>query len=410
MIEEALMCVLISSYLLAMYLKNRELRKLSEAPSKTYLKLATPEHIEKTRLYNKEKIIMSMIEMSLSLLKDLYIVNKRLLQHSYNTYMRKIPYGEVLFVVAYFHLERIFEIPFSIAATFYIEAKYGFNKTTPVTFIMDFVKNTLILTAIIGPFVCVMLNIIKRYCAVSFYIYLWLFSSVFQVVLVIIYPLFIQPLFNKFEEMKESDLKIKIQELAGKVGFTASKIFVMDASRRSGHSNAYFIGLTKEKRIVLFDTLFKQMNEAEILAILCHEFGHWKYSHSMKLISLALAIQLGYFYLFNSMLNSSSLENMMFYENEPLVIKILYFLMVLGVFSILVDVLRNSVSRRYEKQADRFAVEMGYGSELSSGLVKLCEENSSNMDPDPLYAAVMHTHPTAIERIRLIEEEINKVK
>lgn len=410
MVEEILLSIFIMSYLFTVYLKGRELGRLSRPASKTYLRLAPPEQIEKTRSYNRDKLMMSIVEATVSLLKDLYIIKKRVLQSIYSKYMEGGSYGEVLFLLAYFHFERVFDVPFSAVTTFYIEAKHGFNKTTAGTFILDFMKTTAVLTAIVAPFAYAALKIIRGYFGSFFYIYLWVFSSVFQIVLVIAFPIFIQPLFNKFEEMKDCDLKNRIHELANRVGFTAKKILVMDASRRSGHSNAYFIGLTKEKRIVLFDTLLKQVDEDEILAILCHEVGHWKYSHTAKMVVLALAIQLVYFYLFNISLNSKTIGKAMFYGNESLIIRILYFFMILGILTIPIDIIRNAISRCYERQADRFAVGMGYGRELSSGLVKLCEKNNSNMDPDPVYAAVVHTHPTVIERIRLIEDEMNKCK
>jgi STE24 endopeptidase len=128
------------------------------------------------------------------------------------------------------------------------------------------------------------------------------------------------------------------------------------------------------------------------------------------MITLGLFIQLGYFYLFNISLNSKALENILFYEKEPLGIKLLYFFMILGVFNIPADIIRNSLSRRYKRQADRIAVELGYGKELSSGLTKLYEKNSVNLDPDSLYSTITHSHPPFIERINLIESEMNKIK
>jgi len=318
---------------------------------------------------------------------------------------------EVVFLLLYLHFERVFEVPFSAIGAFYVEAKHGFNKMTPATFVADFLKTSVVLTAVVAPFSYAALWIIKRYYASSFYIYLWAFSSVFQVVLVIIFPIFIQPLFNKFEEMEESPLKGRIQELAERVGFRAKRVLVMDASRRSGHSNAYIIGLTaKDRRVVLFDTLLKEVNEDEIIAILCHEFGHWKHSHVLKMIVPALLIQLGYLYLLSVSLNSKVFGAVLPMEEGPLVIRLLVFFMLLGAVNVPIEILRNCLSRHYERQADGFAVEMGYGKELCSGLIKLCEKNNSNMDPDPLYALVSHTHPVVTERIALIEREMNKAK
>ncbi|KMV66656.1 peptidase M48 domain-containing protein [Encephalitozoon cuniculi EcunIII-L] len=405
-----LLGISIMSYLFVVYLKVRELRQLSKPPSKVYLKLTTLEQVKKTKAYNRDKLIMSIFELTLLLMRDLYLIKRGVLENVYTKHFMGSWYGDALFLVGYTHLQRLFDLPLGVISTFYIEAKHGFNKTTLSTFLMDFLKMSLIITVLFGPFSYVSTNIIKKYYKTSFYIYLWVFMAVFQIGLVIVYPIAIQPLFNKFEEMEESNLKTKIEKLAERVGICAKKILVMDASKRSGHSNAYFIGLTKEKRIVIYDTLLKQVDEEETLAILCHELGHWKHNHVVKMTSLVLLIQLLYLYVLNVSLNSKLFGDVVLGKDLPLLIRCIYFLMVIGAFSVPVDVLRNFISRYFEAQADRFSVSLGYGKELSSGLVKLFEKNSSNMEPDPLYAAIVHTHPTVIERIKLIEDEMNKTK
>lgn len=401
----------IMNYIFVVYLKTRELRQLSKPPSRTYLKLATPDQIKKTKEYNRDKLSMSIFELTLLLVRDLYLIKEGILEKVYsNKYFVNNWYGDALFLMGYAHSQRLFDLPLEVISTFYIEAKHGFNKTTLSTFLMDFLKMSLVITVIFGPFSYVVAKIINRYHKTSFYLYLWVFMAIFQIVLVIVYPVAIQPLFNKFEEMEESDLKTKIEELAKKVGFCAKKILVMDASKRSGHSNAYFVGITKEKRIVIYDTLLKQADEEEVLAILCHEFGHWKYNHVMKMASIVLLIQLFYLYVLNVSLNSKSFESFVLVKDLPLLIRCIYFLMIIGALSVPIDTLRNFISRYFEGQADKFAVSLGYGKKLSSGLIKLFEKNSSNMEPDPLYSAVVHTHPTLIERMKLIESEMNKIK
>lgn len=400
----------IMSYVFVVYLKVRELRRLGKPPSKTYLRLATAEQIERTRMYNRDKLAMSIFELTLVLARDLYFIKKGVLEGLYTRYATGAWYGDTMFLMGYVHFQRLFDVPFEMVSTFYIEAKHGFNKATLRTFASDFLKMTVVVTCLFGPFAHVATSIIKRYYQTSFYLYLWGFMAVFQIALVIAYPVVIQPLFNTFEEMEECELKSRIQRLAERVGFCAKRILVMDASRRSGHSNAYFIGITKEKRIVIFDTLLKQVDDDEVVSILCHEFGHWKHSHTMKMAAQALLTQLVYLYILNVSLSSKAFGRMVLGGEQPLVIRCLYFLMVIGACSVPMDVARNFVSRYFERQADRFAVSLGHGKGLSSGLVKLVEKNSGNMDPDPLYAAVVHTHPTVIERLQLIESEMNKTK
>ncbi|ADM11131.1 CAAX prenyl protease 1 [Encephalitozoon intestinalis ATCC 50506] len=406
-----LLSISIMNYVFMVYLKIRELRQLFKPPSKTYLRLATMDQIKKTKEYNRDKLFMSVFELTILLGRDIYLIKKGVLEEVYSIkYFMNSYYGDTLFLLGFAHFQRLFDLPLDLISTFYIEAKHGFNKTTFPTFLLDFVKMTAIITVIFAPFSHIVMSIIRKYQKTFFCIYLWIFIAIFQIVLVIIYPIAIQPIFNKFEEMEESDLKTKIQELAEKVGFRANKILIMDASKRSGHSNAYFIGITKEKRIVLYDTLLKQANEEEVLAILCHEFGHWKHSHVIKMASMVLLIQLFYLFILNVLMNSRSFGNFILGKDLPLLIRCVYFLMIIGALSVPIDMIKNSVSRYFERQADRFSVSLGYGKELSSGLIKLFEKNSSNMDPDPLYSAVMHTHPTLIERINLIEGEMNKIK
>ncbi|KAM0671412.1 peptidase M48 domain-containing protein [Ordospora colligata] len=409
MIETLLIVTCILSYAFVVYLKLRELRKLSKKPSETYLKLASIEQIEKTKEYNRDKQIMSIFELSVMLVKDIYFIWNKVIPEMYNMYMIDKWYWDISFVIGYMYVQKMFEVPFELVSTFYIEAKHGFNKTTVVEFFKDIVKTMMVMSVIIGPFSYVVLTIIRRYYERSFYIYLWVAVAVFQIVLVVVYPIVIQPLFNKFEEMKDSELKTKITKLADRVGFRANKILVMDASLRSGHSNAYFVGIMKEKRVVIYDTLLTQVDEEEILAILCHEFGHWKHGHTLKMISFGLLVQLLYLYLLNVLLRYQDKHGMVGVE-MPLIIRCLYFLTCISAMSVPIDILGNCVSRYFERQADRFAVALGYGKELRSGLLKLYEKNNGNMDPDHLYAAVVYRHPTVIERIRLIDGEMNKSK
>lgn len=412
MIENIILAILVPNFLFREYIKFRELRRLCSPPSKMYQKLASPEQIEKTRRYSRDKLVMSSMEAALTLAKTVWLVKKRVFTKVFQ-YYKGIGAGEnlaeTLYVISYLHFERVLAIPFSLVSVFYIEAKYNFNKMTARTFVMDFLKITVVLTAMLFPLMYGILKIMKMFKDTVFYPYVWLFSAVFQIFLVIIYPTYIQPLFNKFEEMEESGLKTKIEVLAERVGFRANKILVMDASTRTGHSNAYFVGITKEKRVVLFDTLLKGNSEDEILAILCHEFGHWHFSHTLINIVYGLAIQLGYLYALNMSMKSDGFGNLL-PKNMDTVVKNMYFFIFLSVFEIPQTFITNMKSRYHEKQADRFAVEMGYGKELSSGLVKIHEQNNANMDPDPLYSAATYSHPTLIERIELIEKEMNKAK
>jgi STE24 endopeptidase len=238
----------------------------------------------------------------------------------------------------------------------------------------------------------------------SFYLYVFISVITIQLIMVVLFPILIQPLFNKFEPLDEGSLKKRIVDLAKEIGFKPSKILKMDGSKRSHHSNAYFIGLFKEKRIVLFDTLLNQTTENEVLSILCHEFGHWYYNHTWMNIIFSFSIIFGYLYTFNIFV-----KNKIFMSKYPMILKLNYFMLLTVVINPLLTLIQNYITRIYERQADRFAVKKGYGNDLKTGLIKIHIENKSNICPDSWYSTYHHSHPTLSERIELIDSEINKM-
>jgi STE24 endopeptidase len=394
---------------ISIYLKIRQLLALHKGQTETTKKIADDKQFEGMKSYNRDKLISDMFESAFSNVKDILLIHFRYLQYVYDANFRdKSSYSELLFFIFFFNLERIIGLPFTVLNTFFIEARHGFNKTTATLFVSDFLKSTVITSFLLAIVVQIALKLVSAYS--NFYFYLWLFIAVFQLSMVVIYPLVIQPLFNKFTELEDGSLKDRIGELCKKIGFSASKIFVMDGSKRSGHSNAYFIGLTKEKRIVLYDTIINQLTENEILAVLCHEFGHWYHSHTLKLISKVLIEQFIYLYVINVILNWELFKTQVFYQNEPVIIKLLYLSYVLNILKYPIGLMSNMMSRKYEREADRFAVKENYGEDLSSALVKLNTENKGNLLPDPLFSAFYYSHPTIIERLDLIKQEMDKTK
>ncbi|KAM0672977.1 zinc metalloprotease [Gurleya vavrai] len=367
------------------------------------------EEFEKIKNYNLEKLLFGNAKGIFHLCKLFYIIHCNLYYKTYqyvvatNNFKNEF-HSQVLTSTIIMAVDRLFSIPFSIYSNFYIEQKYGFNKMTARLFISDYIKTELLIYFISTPIVYYMLKLISIFPS-SFYMQLFLLIAAIQLILIVIFPVFIQPLFNKFEELKEGDLKVKIIELAKKIGFKPSKILTMDGSKRSHHSNAYFIGIFKEKRIVLFDTLLNQNTDNEILAILCHEFGHWYFSHTLKQISFAMINLFFYLYSFNYFINQET--SISYY---PMILKLLYFSMMLGFINPLLTLLTNSITRRYERQADVFAVKQGYGEDLKSGLIKLHVENKGNLFPDSWYSTYYHSHPTLNERIKLIDETMQKIE
>jgi STE24 endopeptidase len=409
MLESTIILFIVFNLLISVYLQIRNILALYKDKSEISKKISTEEEYKQMQNYNRDKLFFGILKSIISALKDILTIKLRLNQKLFDKFFRDTYMSEVVFFLATYNINSILETPFDMFSTFFIEHVHGFNKMTLGLFITDLIKKTMIINIIFFLLLNVVLKLVSNYLS-SFWLYLWTFLSVFQIAMVVIYPVFIQPFFNKFTELADGSLKDKIKALSGKIGFKASKIFVMDGSKRSGHSNAYFVGLTKEKRIVLYDTLIDQLDEDEIIAVLCHEFGHWCNSHTLKLACNILIQQLFLFWFTNQLLNNEYFTKMLFYQDEPLIIKLMYASYFLNIMEYPVTLFNNIITRIFERESDLFAVQQGYGKDLSSALVKLSKENKGNLSPDYLYSTFNHSHPTLVERMQLVEDEMKKLE
>ncbi|CAM9241298.1 unnamed protein product [Sphacelaria rigidula] len=302
-------------------------------------------------------------------------------------------------------------IPFGLYSSFVVEERHGFNKSTLGLFFADKVSllcaclvKSLLLTMVIGaPALAGMLKIMElggRY----FYVYVWFFMFSFSVIMITVAPVLIMPLFNQYTPLEDGDLKSGIEALAARVNFPLTKLFVVDGSRRSAHSNAYFYGFFKNKRIVLFDTLIKQAETSEIVSILGHELGHWKMSHTLQGFAITQTYILAAFSSFA--LATEMGENLRlsfgFSSTATLITLHLFSSVMWTPVDHVLDVLMNMLSRKNEFQADAYATQLGYAKGLKSGLVKLQLENLGNMNPDPWYSKVHYSHPPLVERLQAI--------
>ncbi|MCP5464138.1 MAG: M48 family metallopeptidase [Deltaproteobacteria bacterium] len=307
-----------------------------------------------------------------------------------------------LFIAAYFF---IINFPFKLYSIFVIEEKYGFNKMTLGLFFLDLIK-VLILTAIIGVPLLYLVFFLMQQWQASWWVWVWAVLTLFQVVMAAIYPRFLAPLFNKFEELKDEDLKDKIQKLAKSIDFQLSGIFVVDGSKRSGHSNAYFAGMGKFRRIVLFDTLMRQLKDEELLAVLAHEMGHnvKKHIRNMMIISSIMSL-VGFFVLSKLMLWHEFYEAFNIADASTHAAFVV-FLLASDVFTFALNPVMNLLSRRNEYEADHFAKELtGQSEPLVEALIKLSKENLSNLTPHPLYSAYHYSHPTTVERAKALRNQ-----
>jgi STE24 endopeptidase len=296
----------------------------------------------------------------------------------------------------------IASFPTDLYSTFELEARFGFNKTTWKLYLTDKLKG-LLLGILIGlPFLWIVLWLME---ATGSYWWIWTFFFVsgFQLLMVIAYPTLIAPLFNKFESLPEGELRNRILRLAVQVGFKTNGIFSMDGSKRSAHSNAYFTGIGKTKRIVLFDTLIAQMTIDQGLAVLAHEMGHYKMKHIRRMLVVQTVFLFFALYILSLLVNYSPLFGAFGLDNPSNAAALVLFSLLSGPATFYLGPLINLLSRKHEYEADRFAVEtLRNRRPMEEALINLTVKNLSNLTPHPWYSAYHYSHPTPIERIGAI--------
>ena len=315
-----------------------------------------------------------------------------------------------LFIACLSLLSWLIGLPFSLASTFSVEARFGFNRVTPRLFVVDTLKGLAVSTVIAIP---VLLGLFWFMDAAGGLWWVWAFAamSAFQIVMSTLYPIVIAPLFNKFTPLPEGPLREAILGLAARLSFRAKGVFVMDGSRRSRHSNAYFTGLGRAKRIVLFDTLVGSADQEEILSVLSHEIGHARRHHLRKGLAVSLALSLAGFWIAGLLLRWPPLfQAFGFREASPHALLVLLAFCA-GPFTFFLTPLFSMWSRRHEYEADRFAVDAtGSAGGMRSALLRLCRENLSNLAPHPLYSFFHYSHPTLAERIAALDAHEARTK
>lgn len=283
-------------------------------------------------------------------------------------------------------------------AQFRLEERFGFNTTTLKTWWMDRLK-ALLLGLILGyPLIALVLKIVQ-WTGDNWWFWAWLAVLAFQLLTAVLAPVLIMPLFNKFTPLPEGTLRTRLQELARRTGFQARGIQVMDGSKRSRHSNAFFTGFGRFRKIVFFDTLLQQLGEIELEAVLAHEIGHFKKRHVHKMLVWSAIISLATFYLLAQLAKTEWFYRAFGFEPGNIVPALLLFSLLAGTVSFWLGPLANYWSRRFEYEADRFAARaMSEINSLISALRKLNEKNLSNLVPHPAYSRFYYSHPTLLER------------
>jgi len=309
-----------------------------------------------------------------------------------------IPEG-LIFFAALSIFTNLLHVPFNLYDTFVIEDRYGFNAMTFQIWILDLFKSIALLAILGGLLLCLLLALVI-YGGETWWVWAWIGVGGFELLMLWLFPVVIAPLFNKFEPIENKGLEHRIGTLMEKVGLRAKGVFRMDAGKRSKHTNAYFTGIGRSKRIVLFDTLLASHTEEEILAILAHEAGHWKKKHTLKQILLLELFSLVFFYAVAKLLDWHLLyQTFGFQEPIPYVGLFLIgaLLSPLGYFA---QPLESAISRRFEREADDFALDLMRTAEpMRSALKRLAVDNLANLVPHSLYAWFYYSHPPLVKRI-----------
>ena len=401
--------IIIFEYLLSFVVKLLNIKALSPNLPSEFSDTFDKDKYIKSQDYTKTNTKFSYITSTFSLIVSLVFI----LGGFYNTidlYVRDLGYGSELTGLCFFGLlfivTDLLNVPFSLYKTFVIEEKYGFNKTTFKTFFSDKLKQYFLITLIGAPLLYLILYFFGNFGEYA-WVYVWLFLVAFSVIMQPIFNTFIAPMFNKFTPLEEGPLLDKIKTYLSKVDFPVKKLEVMDGSKRSSHSNAYFSGIGKNKRIALFDTLVNQMEDEEIVSVIAHEVGHYKLKHIYSGIFLS-ALQSGImFYIMSIFLMNPDLFAVFKMDNLSIYASLVFFSMLYAPISLILGVFFSVISRKNEFSADAYSAQTAeLPQSLISGLKKMSKENLSNLTPHWLNVFLNYSHPPVLKRIQALKAYI----
>ena len=305
---------------------------------------------------------------------------------------------ELLLIGAVALLTGLVGLPFTWHRTFGIEARYGFNQMSRTLFVTDMLKGVMLGVALGVPLVAAILWFIASAGAL-WWLWAWLAYCGFQLLLLVLFPTVIMPLFNRFTPLEEGTLKSAIEGLLSRCGFKAGGLFVMDGSKRSRHSNAFFSGFGAAKRIVLFDTLIQKLAQNEIEAVLAHELGHFRHKHIVKRIGMAFAVSLGFFALLGFLMHQPWFFSGLGVAHATPATALVLLAMALPAFTFIFTPLMSLSSRKHEFEADAYAAQQTSAHDLIGALTKIYNDNAATLTPDPLHSAFYDSHPPAFIRI-----------
>jgi STE24 endopeptidase len=304
----------------------------------------------------------------------------------------------VALIVSVVLLLSLLELPLTLYRTFVVEARFGFNRMTPALFLADLAKQTLISAALGVPLLALVLWLMAKMGSL-WWIWVWLAWTGFNLLVLLIYPTFIAPVFNKFKPLEDPALAERVEALLARCGFRSSGLYVMDGSKRSSHGNAYFTGFGAAKRIVFFDTLLERLAPGEVEAVLAHELGHFKHHHVWKRAGVLFAASFALLWVLGQLIGEPWFYTGLNVTTQSTATALLLFVLAMPVFTFFLQPLASLHSRKHEFEADVYAASHANAAELVQALVKLYQDNASTLTPDPLHSAFYDSHPPAATRI-----------
>jgi STE24 endopeptidase len=397
--------LIVINHFFEIYLSKRQLTRLQENRGevpKEFSQIITLSDHQKAISYATSKLYLGQLRLVWDAIILFYWFPFRGAERLYLALPPIDFHRDVLFLLSFTLIMALINLPWSIYSTFVLEEKFGFNRSTPKLFIIDRLKGLVLGTLLGVPLLYGILAIFQStgrwWWLISFF-----FMTAFQFTLIWLYPTLIAPLFNKFKPLEEEDLKKGIEDLVLNAGFNAKEVFVMDASKRSSHGNAYFTGFGKNKRVVFFDTLLKDLGNHEILAILAHELGHMKLKHIPKSLITSLVISFAGFWLMGRLSSENWFYSGHFIRVLSPGVLLFLFAQALPIYTFWLGPIGSWISRKREFEADAYAAHETKPQDLISGLLKLYQQNASPVVTDSLYSGFYHSHPPALERIKRLE-------
>lgn len=399
-----LIALVVLNYVIESIIKVLNFRESKKPLHPTLANLYSETEYHRSLQYSQVNFKLAIINLTYSILIMVVALASGLFG-AVDDFVRAHASSEILIAILFFAIigiaSDLLDLPFDIYGTFVVEEKFGFNKTTPATFILDKLKGYL-LAGLIGGGLLALVVLIYQETSGAFWILAWLLLALFSLLMFMFGTTLILPLFNKLKPLDDGELKNEILKYCEQEGYSIGRLFVMDASKRSSKANAFFAGLGKSKTIVLFDTLLEKLTTQEIMAVLAHEIGHYKKRHTLYGFVLSLTQSLIIFAVLGWALRFPALSQALGSNTQSFHLSILAFFIIFTPLSFVLDLITNGISRRNEYEADQFAKNTYDSAPLKSGLIKIATDSLANLSPHPLAVKIYATHPPLLQRLNAL--------